>query len=62
MATAVVSGIAALMYSANPSLTGSDVKRIILESTKLLDSELPVQSKGMVSAGKAVQRAVELKR
>lgn len=62
ISTAVVSGIAALMYSANPALTGSDVKRIILESTKLLDSELPVQSKGMVSAGRAVQKAAALKR
>lgn len=62
ISTAVVSGIAALMYSANPSLTGSDVKRIILESTKMLDSELPVQSKGMVSAGTAVRKAVELRR
>ena len=56
-----VSGIAALMYSANPSLTAAEVKKIILESTKLTSLGLPVKSRGIVSAALAVQKAVQLK-
>lgn len=54
VATALVSGTVALMYSANPSLTPADVKRTLIETAKMTELNLPTQSKGLVSAGKAV--------
>ena len=55
IATALVSGIVALMYSANAELTPAEVKRIIIETAKLPELNLPNQSKGIISAGQAVR-------
>jgi subtilisin family serine protease len=54
IATALVSGVVALMYSANPQLTSTDVKRIIIETAKMPDLNLPTQSRGIISAGRAL--------
>lgn len=55
IATALVSGIVALMYSANAELTPAEVKRIIIDTAKLSELNLPNQSKGIISAGQAVK-------
>lgn len=55
IATALVSGVVALMYSANADLTPAEVKRIIIETAKLPELNLPNQSKGIISAGQAVR-------
>jgi subtilisin family serine protease len=55
IATALVSGIVALMYTANPDLTPSEVKRVIIETTKMPELNLPTRSKGIISATNAVK-------
>lgn len=55
VATALVSGTVALMYSANPNLTPAEVKRTLIGTAKMTDLNLPTQSKGIVSAGAAVK-------
>lgn len=56
IAAAQVSGIVALMYSIDPSLTAARVKEVILTSTKHKESlNLPTQSGGIVDAVTAVR-------
>ena len=54
VATALVSGTVALMYSVNPNLTPGEIKRTLIETAKMTELNLPTQSKGLVSAGRAV--------
>ena len=55
VATALVSGTVALMYSANPNLTPAEVKQTLIQTAKMTELNLPTQSKGIVSAGAAVK-------
>jgi len=71
-AAPLVAGIAALVRSANPSLTAKEVKDIIKETADPIDSDNREAGKydnnghsiwygyGKVNAGKAVERALEL--
>ena len=55
IATALVSGIVALMYTADPDLTPTDVKRQIIKTAKMPELDLPTQGKGIISATNAVK-------
>lgn len=55
-ATAIVSGVVALMLSVNPRLTGEQVKKILRETATPLKSTFGL-SFGIVNAAKAVQAA-----
>lgn len=57
---AIVSGIVALMYSANCRLTAAEVKRVIIDSAKMTELNLPTLSRGVISATKAVKAARQL--
>lgn len=67
MASPVVTGIAGLVWSVNPDLTGKDVKRIVCESTSetVLPSEeryfdsLGYQAYPMVNAKLSVENALK---
>ena len=62
-AAPVVSGVAALIFSIRPDLTGPEVKQIILESCKRLpDLEGKVASGGMVDALAALKLALSRKK
>lgn len=50
IAAAHVSGIVALMYSIDSSLTASEVKEILIASTKHPELNLPTATRGIVSA------------
>jgi subtilisin family serine protease len=55
IATALVSGVVALMYSANSEITPAEVKRIVIETAKLSELNLPNQTRGIISAARAVK-------
>lgn len=57
VATAIVSGIVALMYSGNAELSPAEIKKAIINSAKMTELNLPTQSKGIVSADKALAAA-----
>lgn len=60
MAAPVVSGISAVMMSANPELTASDVKQIICETAASLpDLQGKIVTGGTVDGGAAVSKACE---
>ena len=62
MAAPLVSGVVALMYSAQPLLSPSDVQDILLQATKRVgNASLPVRSGGLVSAPLAIKYAREWK-
>jgi subtilisin family serine protease len=56
MATPIVSGIAALLFSAEPTATAQQVKQAISLSVDVPDFELQVRSRGRVNALKALER------
>lgn len=57
VAAAQVSGIAALIYSREPTLAASKVKEIIIQSTKHTELDLPTQTRGIVDAVTALKIA-----
>ena len=60
MAAPVVSGISAVMMSANPELTASDVKQIICETAASLPNlQGKIVTGGTVDGGAAVSKACE---
>lgn len=59
IAAAHISGIVALMYSIDRSLTPPQVKKIIVDSTKHKELNLPTASGGIVSAYIATNKVVE---
>jgi subtilisin family serine protease len=59
IAAAHVSGIVALMYSIDPSLTAAQVKEIVIQSTKRPELKLPTATGGVLSAYNATTKVMQ---
>jgi subtilisin family serine protease len=59
IAAAHVSGIVALMYSIDPSLTAAQVKEIVIQSTKRPELKLPTATGGVLSAYIATTKVMQ---
>jgi subtilisin family serine protease len=59
IAAAHVSGIVALMYSIDPSLTAAQVKEIVMKSTKRPELKLPTATGGVLSAYIATTKVMQ---
>ena len=59
IAAAHVSGIVALMYSIDPSLTAAQVKEIVMQSTKRPELKLPTATGGVLSAFRATTKVMQ---
>jgi hypothetical protein len=59
IASAHVSGIVALMYSIDPTLTATQVKEIVMQSTKRPELKLPTATGGVLSAFIATTKVMQ---
>lgn len=63
MATPAVAGCAALVMQANPDLTPAQVKQVLIETSEgMKDTPGILGGAGLVDPGKAVKKALEMKR
>lgn len=62
LATPIVSGIAAMLRAYFPKLKAKDIKRILIESSRPMKSDVRYSVGGLVDAEKACQRAAQFRR
>lgn len=63
LAAPLVSGLCALMLQANPDLTVSDIKDIIMETSSKVNGKSDFeQGKGVISPEKAIEKAISMRK